>query len=205
MSTGESASVTMVPVGRSGPPRAPEAVQAKSSVARDLVLVLVAGVLGVAGAYIGAHAVVATQREQSDETRAAEARVKRARVYTRYLREATRYRSALEVLYDDPLRCEERGAANAKCYLGREQRAAVNMWSNAQVRVRDARNQVLIYGSDRAVSAADRIGRALPGVLDDRYGIPRREVIGSEVFRSAYDGFVRLMCLELSAEPRSHC
>jgi hypothetical protein len=72
------------------------------------VIPLVAAVLGLAGglagAYLGARATVTTQRDEARDNRLAEARSKRARVYSDFLSAADRYAGATRRLRAAPER-----------------------------------------------------------------------------------------------------
>jgi len=46
-----------------------------SSGRREVVLVVLAGLIGLGGAYLGSNATIATQRDENRESRNAEARI----------------------------------------------------------------------------------------------------------------------------------
>jgi hypothetical protein len=58
---------------------------------REVVLVLIAGLIGFGGAWVGAHATIVTQRDQAHEARQTEARARRAKVYTTFLDQTEKY------------------------------------------------------------------------------------------------------------------
>jgi len=62
-----------------------------SSGRREVVLVVLAGLIGLGGAYLGSNATIATQRDENRESRNAEARTKRATVYRTFLFAGERY------------------------------------------------------------------------------------------------------------------
>jgi hypothetical protein len=172
---------------------------ATESERRLQVVVAVIGVGGALfGALIGGAVTIRSARDQLDEARQAEARKKRAGVYAGYLNSSNRLVDALDSSLAE---CEERDSACAFHQIldGRI--------ASARTAYQAALNSVFVYGSDRANRAAGKISALVPSrfLKSGRLSGFRPAEVDSEVYARAYLGFQRVMCREVSADPRAGC
>ncbi len=168
---------------------------------------LIAAVLGLggglAGAYLGAHATIVTQREQLQASRSAEARTKRATVYAQFLAASNRYAvettQALSILR----KCAHAGPRRPfLCSsLGKQAGPA----QNARYEFQGALTDVYVYGSTTGVRAALNVADTLPPSVGHLNGHISLVPISEVVFTRTYQAFLSVMCREVSAEPRSTC
>lgn len=169
----------------------------ESSTNREVALVLIAGLIGFGGAWLGSRATVSTQRDQAQEARQAEARDKRALTYSRFLNVSTRYFDAAEAIEDAlPRRCSRNGIT---C----ETNAQIEDLLRVRPIFRNALNQVYVYGSSRSVEAARDVLATLSNPLDN--AIPTAGVEDHSKYEQTYDAFLNVMCREVSADPRPTC
>ncbi len=166
-----------------------------------------AGALG--GAYFGARATVDTQEAQFREAQMTTARNQRAKVYTSFLAAANQYASddatATTTIRAD---CRNSHALRPIYHV-----TCKHLPSNFLVPVSEARfafqgalNEVYVYGSARGVLAARRVAGALPrSLIGLSATVPPLKTINEGALTDAYDAFLKVMCQEVSAEPRSKC
>lgn len=164
----------------------------------------VIGVLGaLLGALIGGGVTYITTRDQADETRSAEARTRRADAYTELLAASGVLRRAEEAPCprndDDP--SQNINGEDFACAIDKGHKITA---AEAQYR-RDAVD-VFVYGSDPAVEAEGGLAAILlttdpltPGAV-----LVRPRATPAE-YEGAYAAFERVMCREVSADPRAGC
>lgn len=155
---------------------------------------------GLLGAYLGAHATIVTQRESAREDRLADARDRRAAVYTRFL--AATDRNAVSAVRAAGS-CRERRARTTCTFPARTE----SRYEADGNRFQLAFNEVVVYGSREALDVASRLANTLPRSLDD---LERRaNLIPADqraiAYQRAYREFLNVMCKEVSADPRPTC
>ena len=169
-------------------------------------MVVVAGLIGFGGAWLGSHATIVTQRDQARETRQAEARTKRARTYSAFLNTANDYSTAdnyLQELIDRlPNDLCRRTKGRRTCSALNELRSD---WFGARNKFRSALDQVNVYGSSAGVRAARRLAASLPTTLNDETGLISNYDGQSADFPYAHAAFLNVMCGEVSSDPRPTC
>jgi hypothetical protein len=155
---------------------------------------LLAALAAWGGSWIGSHGALSVQREQAQETRRTEARAKRTAVYTSFF-------AAANTFVLPSFRAAE-GCATRRCNLGDWERLAGNQ-SEALI---NAYDQVALYGSYDSFIAAGRLVNAFPILVLFKREVAQRTHgnLGAQLDAS-YQEFVRIMCRELDAEPRSNC
>jgi hypothetical protein len=151
-----------------------------------LISAAIAGGAALAGAKVGADATVESQRRLIDEQRLAGDRTKRATVYTRFQWTADRYAYEAAKAFR---RCGRR--VRCKALEGRVQTARFNFQGGI--------NDVYVYGSRDAWSAAREVARALPSSSIGLSGTIRAQPVSVEEFQAAYNRFLDVMCRELTA------
>jgi hypothetical protein len=155
---------------------------------------LLAALAAWGGSWIGSHGALSVQRNQAQETLRTEARTKRAAVYASFFAAANAF--ALP-----SFRAAE-SCATRRCDLGDWERI-VGDQSEALI---NAYDQVALYGSYDGFIAAGRLVNAFPIlVLFKREVAQRAPGNLSAQLEASYQEFVRVMCQELNAEPRSNC
>lgn len=188
-----------------------------SSGGREFALVVVAGVIalggGLGGAWIGANAANGNQRDEAREARQAEARQKRADVYSDFLDAAGAYAGrsreiqAKITVTQRNLRPGQKFtlcvASKGRC-PGADIRREFPRFQSARSQFQGALNDVYVYGSARGVSAARRVAAALPPSLFDPQTVKLGGVIEAR-FKRAYNTVLDTMCAEVSADPRQAC
>jgi len=167
---------------------------------------------GLTGAYLGAHATIVTQREQAQESRNAESRTKRATVYEDFLVATNNYAVAdarTEIIV--VARCG-RGALASDRRPVRKRHFKCDppvgfglAVSKTRGAFQEALNEVYVYGSLAGVSAAERIAKTLPPSEVGTAYTFNLAPVNDFSLTAAYDGLLRVMCREVTAEPRSHC
>jgi hypothetical protein len=163
-------------------------------------LVLIAGLIGFGGAWLGSHATIVTQRDQAREARNAEARRQRAKVYTAFLDRAQsllqRRRTVLSTLdVNRDARREGRKEISVRGFA-----KDFNADISAHDRFKSALNDIYVYGSRAAVSAARSIDASF--VDDPTQGGPK---LDEADYMTGYTRFLNVMCREVSADPRPTC
>ena len=123
-----------------------------------------------------------------------EARTKRAAVYEAYLAAAN---ADIAPAFRAAAMCTKR-----RC----NHEALERTVGPPSERLIKAEEQVALYGSDRATNAAARLVNAVPILVLFKREIAQPPGANFGVrLESAYQDFARIMCEEISAEPRSHC
>ena len=161
---------------------------------------LIAGLIGFGGAWLGSHATIVTQRDQAREARNAEARRQRAKVYTAFLDRAQLLLQRRQTLVT--MQEVERDARkeDRKVKLGRRLANAFPADISAHNRFKSALNDIYVYGSRAAVSAARSIDASF--VDDPKQGAWKLDQAG---YMTGYTRFLNVMCREVSADPRPTC
>jgi hypothetical protein len=118
---------------------------------------LIATVAALGGTYIGSHATVTAQRDQAQETRRAEARIKRADVYSAFL-------SAASAAVAPSFRAWDLCTTQTNQFQCRSSEPE-RIYAKASEQLVNADYQVLIYGSAAGVEAARRVMASLPVAL----------------------------------------
>jgi hypothetical protein len=172
--------------------------RASSTTRLAFATVLLSGLLAAlaawGGSWIGSHGTLSVQREQAQETRRTEARAKRTAVYTSFF-------AAANAFVLPSFRAAER-CTTRPCNLGDWERIVGNQ-SEALI---NAYDQVAFYGSYDGFIAAGRLVNSFPVlVLFKREVAQRTPGNLSAQLDASYQEFVRVMCQELNAEPRSNC
>lgn len=178
---------------------------AGTNAVREIVLVLIVGLIGLGGAYIGSCATVVTQRDQARETRQAEARIKRAATYSSFLRAAGAYVKAdltVGTKIKRPPKDLCRPSTREAC---RSLVAASRRFLRDRIRFGNALDQVFIYGSSPGVRAARRLAETLPSTANDETGSIKQYKPTTGDFPDAYAAMLSVTCNEASAEPRHDC
>jgi hypothetical protein len=156
-----------------------------------------AAIAALGGAWIGSHGASAVQREQAQEARHTEARAKRTAVYEGFL-------AAVNADVEPSFRAAA-SCAGRRCnhgHFGHLERVD----GPQSERLVNAYNQVALYGSDKATVAAAQLVNAFPIlILSKRMVAQPAPANFSSQLGSAYQTFARIMCEEVSAEPRSKC
>ena len=163
---------------------------------------LIAGLIGFGGAWVGSQATIKTQQDEAKEARQAEAREKRATVYTAYLNQARlaadRRKTLRRALFVE--RARERASEFADfcaenprvCGASRGAvQVALKADDTAQTRLRAALNEVYVYGSRSGVAAADRM------LVTFRY----ESRLDQQRFDATYSEFLDVMCHSPSPRP----
>jgi hypothetical protein len=176
---------------------------------RDVILVVLAGLIGFGGAWLGSYTTIATERDQARESRQAEARTKRAATYSELLKTSGRYSAADLSLRAGVERMPEqskgrcRASKSATCGVADSVFAE---WIEARRKFGDALDQVYIYGSPRAVGVAQRLAATLPSTVNDEKGLPDYKISGDlSGYHKTKIAFLNVMCSEVSADPRPTC
>jgi hypothetical protein len=149
------------------------------------------------GAQISSDAAAETTRQQLLEARAKDAREKRSQVYAAYLAAANDYSVKTHRMFE---RFKEQAVA-AKGKSFKPDPAVLNPYYAARSAYQHQVNQVYVYGSDEAWKAHRIVAAALPPSLGDL----ELEVVDSDEFLVAYQGFQSVFCKEASAVPRVGC
>lgn len=155
---------------------------------------LLAALAAWGGSWIGSHGALSVQREQAQETRRSEARTKRTAVYASFF-------AAANAFVRPSFRAAE-VCATRRCNLDDWERIAGDQ-SETLIKAYD---QVAMWGSNKGFSAAGRLVDAFPILVLFKREVAQRTPgnLGAQL-EAAYQEFVRVMCQELSAEPRSNC
>jgi hypothetical protein len=177
---------------------------------------MVAGAIGLAGglggAWIGANAATNNQRDQAKEARQAEARQKRADVYSDFLDAAVKYATTTR-----QIQAKIRAAPVYKpgrtlyiCGNPSFQRCTdldreLPRYLSARSRFQGALNDVYVYGSNPGVELAREMAGALPASLNTpKNGFPIGRVKEEKLSRT-YSRILDRMCAEVRSDPRPTC
>jgi hypothetical protein len=152
------------------------------------------GLAALGGGWIGSRTTLDVEREQAHEARRTEARTKRSAVYQAFL-------DAADAAIVPSFRAAERCAGH-QCKL-RQLEDAIGPQSQ---RLEDAAEKVEFYGSSQAVFASTRLMNSFPILLWNKREVAEAPPADfNEQIGDAYQAFARIMCKEVSAEPRSTC
>jgi hypothetical protein len=152
------------------------------------------GLAVLAGGWIGSRTTFDVQREQAQEAHRTEARIKRAAVYQAFL-------DAADAAIVPSFRAAERCAGH-QC----KPRQLEDTIGPQSERLTNAAEEVEFYGSSDAVLASARLVNAFPILLWNKREVAEAPPTDfNEQLEDAYQAFVRIMCREMSAEPRSTC
>jgi hypothetical protein len=141
------------------------------------------------GSVIGGFVSIRSVRDQIREERFAEVRSRRADAYPRLLDAATRMARTQLIVFRRGSRCRPNPC------LSEVRRLEPSSESYAR-----AANEVFVYGSDEAFNAERRIAQQLWPAAD-----VSTQGLDQAAFDRAYVAFQRVMCRELSADPRPGC
>jgi hypothetical protein len=151
------------------------------------------GVAALGGGWIGSRTALAVEREQAQEVRRTEARTKRAAVYNTFL-------SAVDAAIVPSFRAAEQCAGH-RC-KPQQLEGTIGLQSE---RVVDALSEVAFYGSSDANFASVGLVDSFPILLLNKREVAEAPTRFNGQLEDAYQAFVRIMCKEVSAEPRSTC
>lgn len=146
------------------------------------------------GAQSGANATLEAQEQQLTAQQNQTVRTQREQVYEQYLKSADAYEVASSERYSQ---C----AGDTTCPVN------VAGWQSARFNYQGALNAVYVYGSNEAVRYTLLISAAMPPSLGipSNYGNVAPGKVNEDLFVSAFQGFQRMMCLEVNPDPQDAC